>query len=365
MNGYVLHGIGDIRYEQVRTPALEDIPDGWALIKVKAAGICGSDIPRIYVTGAHRHPLIPGHEFSGKVEDVRNESDRHLVGQRATIFPLIPCMKCAQCQTGHYEMCSDYDYLGSRRDGAFAEYVLAPVRNILPIPDNVTYEQAAMTEPSAVAVHAIRNILEQPGRPGQFADQENCTIVVEGLGTIGLLVIMYLQAFGYKNIIAVGNKNVQKQAVIAMNIPEKNYIESSASVPEAVKDLTGGRGCDVFFECVGNNASVNNALESTAPAGRIMLVGNPASDMNFSRDDYWQILRKQLTVKGTWNSSFSYGRDVDIVPSDWEIVIKSVSEGRTHPEALITHRYDLPDLINGFEIMRDKSEEYIKVMGIF
>ncbi|MEM3754930.1 MAG: alcohol dehydrogenase catalytic domain-containing protein, partial [Candidatus Bathyarchaeia archaeon] len=93
------------------------------LLRVKAVGICGSDIPRIMVTGAYHHPLIPGHEFSGEVVSVGKEVREELIGMRATIYPLIPCNSCRWCKEGLYNLCNNYDYVGSRRDGAFAEYI--------------------------------------------------------------------------------------------------------------------------------------------------------------------------------------------------------------------------------------------------
>lgn len=137
MKAYVLHGISDYRYEEVEVPLAEP---GSVLVRVRAAGICGSDIPRIYKTGAYSHPLIPGHEFAGEVVEVGECVDASWVGKRVGVFPLIPCMECPQCQQKQYEMCSHYNYLGSRTDGGFAEYVRVPKWNLIALPDSVTME---------------------------------------------------------------------------------------------------------------------------------------------------------------------------------------------------------------------------------
>ena len=155
MKAWVLHNIGDIRFDGVEEPTLREQE---VLVKVRAAGICGSDIPRIYQTGAYSHPLIPGHEFSGEVVKVGALADTALQGQRVGIFPLIPCRTCPPCRKMQYEMCRSYSYLGSRQDGGFAEYTAVPQENLIPIPDSVTFEDAAMLEPMAVAVHAMRRI---------------------------------------------------------------------------------------------------------------------------------------------------------------------------------------------------------------
>ena len=112
MKAYRLHGINNLLYEDVELPEL--VP-GWCLVRVKAAGICSSDIPRIFTKGTYHFPTIPGHEFSGVVEKVGSEKDQEWIGRKVGIFPLIPCRKCEQCRQKKYELCSNYDYTGSRR----------------------------------------------------------------------------------------------------------------------------------------------------------------------------------------------------------------------------------------------------------
>ena len=336
MKAHVLYGPDNLKFEEVSVPKPQE---GWVLVKVENAGICGSDIARIFTTGAHRHPLIPGHEFSGRVADANGNDDWQ--GKRVGIFPLIPCMKCDCCRAKKYEMCKAYNYLGSRCDGGFAEYVAVPVRNLLELPESVTFEQAAMLEPMAVAMHAIRQI-----KPGQSA-------VVCGLGTIGLLVIMLLKAMGVEAVYAIGRKRGQLEKageLGAIAFTRNEFIEQ-------------GLTADYFFECVGKNETIRDAIDFAAPGGRICLVGNPASDMAFDKDTYWKILRKQLTLKGTWNSSYMSDEvETGDNPDDWHMVIKLIEEGRIHPEKLITHRLKLCDLMHGLLIMRDKTEEYIKIM---
>jgi L-iditol 2-dehydrogenase len=125
-------------------------------------------------------------------------------------------------------------------------------------------------------------------------------------------------------------------------------------------EKTCGRGADVFFECVGRNETVATAVEVAAPAGRICFVGNPYSDMTLEKSVYWRILRNQLTVTGTWNSSFTHNEE-----DDWHYVLSRLENGKIAPEKLITHKFGLRDIYKGFELMRDKSEDYIKVMGVW
>ena len=120
MKAYVLHEVNELRYEDVPMP---ECPKGWVIVQVKAAGICSSDIARVFTKGTYHFPTIPGHEFSGVVYSVVDEELKSWVGKRVGVFPLIPCRECPQCKQKQYEMCANYDYVGSRRDGAFAEYV--------------------------------------------------------------------------------------------------------------------------------------------------------------------------------------------------------------------------------------------------
>lgn len=408
MKSQVLYGIGNLKYTEVDAPSPKD---GEALIKVNACGICGSDIPRIFKTGAHNMPLIPGHEFTGTVISCNEPTGTVLdgskyasknrplwFGKRVGIFPLIPCKKCPQCKSLHYEMCENYNYLGSRCDGGFAEYATVPVWNLLPLPDEVTDEEAAMLEPMAVAIHAIR----RTGLIDISKNHSQSTIVVCGLGTIGLLTALFLKDAGFTDVYCIGNKDIQKKMLLAMGYEESHFCDVRYSDPISfVMEKTGGRGTDYYFECIGRSESYEQAIKCTAPLGTVMLVGNPASDMELKKDAYWKILRNQLTLLGTWNSSYigdcenkkdniaaiaegaansnaaegtekSYKSQdsVDAGIDDWHYAInrltawKSDSDTANHfsPSQLITHRFSLEDMQVGLDIMRRKSEEYVKIM---
>lgn len=353
MKAWVLHQIGDFRLENVKEP---NVQENEALVQVKAAGICGSDIPRIYETGAYSYPLIPGHEFAGVVAETGKNVESLWKGKRVGIFPLIPCGKCLPCQKKQFEMCRNYSYLGSRRDGGFAEYVSVPADNLIQLPDNVSFEEAAMLEPMAVVVHAMRRVV--------IAQAD--TIAVCGLGTIGLLLLMFLKeaqmsgSWKGGKILAIGNKGIQKETAIKIGLPKSCYCDSrQQNVDQWMLEHTDGFGAGVFFECVGKNETLVQAVNNTAPAGRILLIGNPYSDMKMEKGVYWKILRNQLTVTGTWNSSFMHTRQ-----DDWHYVTERLAERKIEPCALISHRYSFEELGRGFRMMHKKAEEYVKVMGI-
>lgn len=332
MKAYVLHDVNQIVYEDIETPKISDEE---VLIEVKAVGICGSDIPRIYKTGAHVHPIVPGHEFCGTVKAVGKAVDPQIIGKRMGVFPLIPCFKCDCCKKKEYEMCKNYSYLGSRRDGGFSEYVAVPYWNLIELDDSVSDKAAAMLEPLSVAAHAVRRLTEN------FSKDKN--LLVYGIGTIGLLIGMILKAEGYEKVFYIGKKEKQ--------ISEAEKIGMSL----LKKDLKA----DAVFECVGTNEVISDAIMKTSPGGRIMFVGNPASDISLSKETYWKLLRNQLTVFGTWNSSFTKDEK-----DDWHYVLKLIKEKKINPEMLVTHSFSLSELKTGLEIMRDKSEDYIKIMGV-
>ncbi len=347
MKAYILHGINDIRLEETAVPLIREDE---VLVRVKAAGICGSDIPRIYVTGTYSYPLIPGHEFSGIVEAAGGESGRAWQGKRVGIYPLIPCGECVPCQKKQYEMCRHYNYLGSRCNGGFAEYVAVPVWNLIALPEETSFEEAAMLEPMAVAVHAIRQM--------ELGGQE--TVAVIGLGTIGILLTMFLKEMGIKRILTVGNKDFQKEMVAKQGIPAGDYCDSRQEAVDGwLQEAAGEAGIDVIFECVGKQETITQAVRNVMPGGKVQLVGNPASDILLERNLYWKILRNQLTVKGSWNSSFTHDES-----DDWHYVLKRLARKKVRPGEYITQSFPFERLEEGFHIMRDKSREYVKIEAL-
>lgn len=349
MKALVLENIGQIKYSEVDKPVLGK---GQVLVKVCAVGVCGSDIPRAYRDGAHKMPLIIGHEFAGLVVETGDGVDREWLDKKVAIFPLIPCKKCTQCQRGHYEMCKDYDYLGSRSNGGFAEYVVVPVWNLMELSDKIEYDEAAMFEPMAVAVHAMRKLNVK----------SDDTVAICGAGTIGMLLAIFLMEVGVRNLYVLGNHGISKETLTKLGLPEDHFVDvRTIDAARYIKRITNGEGVDKYFECVGSNASVSQAIEVTAPQGSICYVGNPHSDMTFEKNVYWQILRKQLTIVGTWNSSY-YGGLEDENLDDWIYVRNRLEKAVINPRLLITHRYSLDNLEEGLQVMRDKKEEYIKIV---
>lgn len=336
MKAYVLYGVNDLRYVDIEKP---QCPNGWAIVKVKAAGICSSDIPRIFTKGTYHFPTIPGHEFSGIVESVGNSNDSSLIGKKVGIFPLIPCRTCSQCNNKHYEMCENYDYIGSRRDGGFAEYVSVPIWNLVPFPDNVPFTIAAMLEPLSVALHAIKLGNIQKGQ----------TVGIIGTGMIGISAAQWAKKIGADNVTVIGRNEEKRKLVENVGL---NYINQNNT------NLLGL--FDVILEAVGTPSSIELSINSTNPGGTIIFMGNPASDIILNQNTYWRILRKQLTIKGTWNSTYD-----GMNPSDWTEVIESIAKEEININPLISHCFQQNNLMEGLKLMRNHRESYCKVMTIW
>lgn len=345
MKAYVLEGIGQLEWKEVKLPALSK---GEALVQVMAAGICGSDIPRIFETGTYHFPTIPGHEFAGRVVDGYGEEAKRWIGKRVGIFPLIPCGGCSECQKKRYEMCGNYNYLGSRCDGGFAEYVAVPIWNLIALPEAVGIEEAAMLEPASVALHGVRNLRLE----------KKYSVALFGLGTIGCIIAQWLSFYGIEEVWAVGHR--QEFGEVMKKTAKSCYEYSNTELIDEIhwiKDSVGKQGVDIAVDCLGTSDSIKNCLEVVKPGGQILIVGNPKNNIEISKDNYWKILRKQITVKGTWNSSFRH-EDED----DWHMVLIACCEKRIKLSDLITHKLPFDKLQEGLEVMRKKDEYRNKIM---
>lgn len=342
MKANVLFGIGDLRYTDVAIPQLRL---GEVLVRVRAAGICGSDVARVFKTGTYHFPTIIGHEFSGEVCEVADQSDKEWLGCRVAVFPLKPCFSCEHCKAGKYELCLHYDYLGSRSDGGFAEYVAVPTWNLLPISDSVSFVSAAMLEPSAVAMHALL-------RSGMKCGD---TIAVIGPGTIGMILCKLAMIAGAENVLLIGRTPAKLDFARAYGIENTCHSEKE-DVAEWIKRKTGCFGVDVAVEGTGASTSLNLCFDIVKHSGTIVAMGNPLGNMSLEKDVYWKLLRKQQTLCGTWNSSYGVG------VSDWKRVLNLLERKRLNVEGLITHRYSLAHLSKGLEMMQTHSEYSNKIM---
>lgn len=339
MKALNLYGIGDLRCEELPRPEPEK---GEVLLKIRAAGICGSDIPRVFSKGTYHFPTIIGHEFAGEIVAA---DDENLVGKGAAVFPLIPCGKCEACQTGHYAQCSSYDYYGSRRNGGMAEYLAVKQENLCLIPDGVSYEEAAMCEPTAVALHAIRKTALGLGD----------TLVIYGIGTIGLIAAQWAKCVGVKKIILIARTD--DKAAWAKKLGFPLAVNGKTEDVEAfIQNVTDGKGANVCIEGTGSSEGWEMCIRSAGNFGMVLCLGNPQQEMQLSQDTYWKILRKELHIAGTWNSSFSQ------VKNDWQDALWGMQQKYVQLLPLITHRFALSEYRGAFQLMYERREMYGKVM---
>ncbi len=287
MKAAVLEATRTLVCKEVETP---QPADGEVLVHVAYCGVCGSDVPR-YLDGAvHAFPLILGHEFSGDVVAVGPHADESLVGARVAGIPLIPCMECPDCKAGNYSLCKQYGFIGSRRNGAYAEYVAVPQQCVFPISDNVPYLQAAFFEPATVAQHAI----------GLVAPEPVATAAVVGCGTIGIFVAQILQDMGLE-VTALARREVRLSAARAAGVA--NLCDTSREGWEAsLVDGMPKRGFDYVFDTSGNAAMMVKSFELAANKATVCMVGTPKRSMEFTVREWENLNRKELKVTGSWMS---------------------------------------------------------------
>ncbi len=340
----VLHGIDDLRYQTVEVPR---ISDNEVLVEVKCAGICGSDIPRVKTKGTYSFPTIPGHEFSGIVSAKGNKVETVKIGERVSVYPLIPCRNCSYCQEKKENLCEDYNYLGSRCDGGFANYVKCPSENILKIPETVTFEEAALLEPMAVALRGVKRGEIKP----------NHKVIVFGLGPIGLFAAQWAKLMRASLVIGVDRNEYKLK--IARECGVDQIINSNEENYEIkIRELVGPRGADIIFECSGANLFQEKAIELIKKFGTISLIGNPKGDVLFKEKYFQWILRKEITLIGNWNSLITPEEN------EWEMVLTALASGKLKVSPVITHRFELKDIKLIFDNLQDKRyTDYCK--GIF
>jgi L-iditol 2-dehydrogenase len=343
MMAAVLHAPGDLRYEEVDVPP---IGDDEVLLHIRAAGNCGSDLHRIMVQGTYHFPCIPGHEFSGEIAATGKRVQGLKTGDRVTAAPLIPCMKCRWCLQGQYNLCEDYDYVGSRSDGAFAEYMKIPAFNVVKLPDGVEFEDAAMTDPAAVALHGIK-------RAGGVRAGE--TVAVLGAGPIGMLACQWARVLGAG--VVIGADIVREKISILREIGVDVAVDAAEEeVVERILEETGGAGADLIIETAGSIETHHQALSGTGKRGRIVHIGRVYSDVPLPQDLFARIFRFELTVCGSVNSNFSP------VDHEWETTVRYLSAGRLKTKPLISHRLPLSEISETFDRMFRKEMVYNKII---
>ncbi|MBK5072673.1 galactitol-1-phosphate 5-dehydrogenase [Budviciaceae bacterium CWB-B4] len=340
MKAAVLHAPADLRVQDVPVPACADDE---VLVQVKAAGICGSDLDRVMVTGTYRFPTIPGHEFSGVIAATGRKVTKFSPGDRVAVAPILPCFSCDFCQQGHYGQCNNYNYLGSRTDGGFAEYVAAPERNLVRLADNISYEHGAMVEPAAVTLHGVM-------RAGIKAGD---SVAVLGCGALGLFAIQFARILGATRIIATDI--AEDKLALAQQVGATQVINSKTD--DAVKAILASGAVDVTIETAGVAVTQVQALEVTQKHGKVLYLGTAHADVTIPPQVFEHIIRNELTLLGAWNS-FS----APFPGREWFAIIDYIQNGSLVMEPLITHTIKLEALPTFVKDMKKRVVSYNKVI---
>lgn len=316
---------------------------GWVTVRVAHAGVCGSDIPRGFESGAYHYPLVMGHEFSATVEKTAAGSS-YAPGERVAVFPLIPNPAEEINQIGEFAVGRSYDYFGSRRDGAFQELLNVPEFNLLRIPDDFSLEAASLVEPCAVAYHAA-------ARPQISAGQ---TALVIGGGPIGNMVAQWLRLRGCTPVIVSEPDEKKRRLAAEMGF---TAIDPAVDDPVEYSDSLSAGGADIVVEACGLPLTFRQAVSAAGLFGQVVFLGNIHGELRLDEKLVSSILRRELTIYGTWNSRF-----VPKGTGEWKKVIDAMHRGDIEVAPLVSHRVSLDRAAETLTAMRNKAMWFNKVI---
>lgn len=328
MNAAVLTTPKHIEIQQKEIPVPKD---NEVLIRIHTVGLCGSDV-HYYEHGkigpyVVERPIILGHEASGEIVELGAKAPGHLrKGQRVAIEPGATCGECEYCTSGRYNLCPHVEFLATPPyDGAFCEYVAMRADLVFPIPDEMSFETAALIEPFSVGLHAVRR--------GELKADE--TVVIMGMGPIGLLTAANAKLAGAKTIIGVDFE--QNRLDVALRIGATHTVNlRSENLAERIRELTDGRGVDVAIETAGHPKAIHNAVSSVKRGGRVVVVGmSPQDEVPVQMS---LIVDSEIDVRGVFRYHDTYPAAIEIL-----------SNGTVDIEQIITGKYTLEETAAAFE----------------
>ncbi len=330
MKAAVFHGgsVG-LKIEDIPVPKIgeEDI-----LLKVAACGVCHTDLHYIEhgVPTFKKPPIVLGHEASGIVEAVGAKVTNVRKGQRVLLPAVLTCGKCVYCRDGRENICSDMKMLGNHFDGAYAEYVAAPAKDALDLPESLPLEEACIiADAVSTPYHAVKNRAKV--RPGD-------TVVVFGCGGVGINAVQLASAAG-GYVIAVDINDRKLQWATEFGAAKTINATKVERVSKEVKKLTGG-GADIAMEVIGNPKTIEEAFESVRIGGRLVIVGYTNEAISIIAG---KIMFKEIEIVGSLGC-----RPVDYIP-----LIRMAAQGRIDVKRLVTHRFKLEELSKAFEVMKE------------
>lgn len=326
MKAAVFYQPGDVRIEE---KAIPEVKADEVLIKIMAAGVCGTDM-HIYggAKGASEcyPPVVLGHEFAGIVEAVGEDVKNIEVGQHVTADPSIMCGKCFACQTGKPHFCVDYSATGVTYDGGFAQYCVVKDKQVFILKPEVSFEEGAMCEPLGCCLHGIDRASVRTGD----------TVMIIGGGTIGLIMMQLARLAGAATILV--SEPVESKREMALKLGADFAFNPLEENPWDILSKNGIREINVAIECVGRKETMMDAFRFISPAGHILLFGLTAPDCEIPFKPY-EIFQKELTVTASFVNPFTHGRAADLL-----------NTGKMHLAELISDRFELDDINKAFEV---------------
>jgi L-iditol 2-dehydrogenase len=340
MQALVLEGVRKLAMREVPEPAYgaRDV-----LIRVKACGICGSDVHGYDgSTGRRIPPLIMGHEASGVVEEVGAEVTDIAIGDRVTFDSTVFCGRCDYCLAGDVNLCDSREVLGVscdsyRRHGAFAEYVAVPRRIVYKLPSSFAYEKAALIEAVSIAVHAAKITGIQRGS----------SAVIVGSGMIGLLAVQAFRVFGCTKVFAIDLEPSKLKLAQEVGADE-TFLGTDPDLLEKLAAATGGRGPDIAVEVVGAQKSVTTAIQCVRRGGTVTLIGNLAPQVEIPLQ---VVVTRQLRLLGSCASAGEYQECIDLM-----------EKGAIDVDRLLSAVAPLSDGADWFHRLYDREPGLMKVV---
>jgi 6-hydroxycyclohex-1-ene-1-carbonyl-CoA dehydrogenase len=329
MKAAVFHGSdGGLKIEDIPVPQVG--PDQ-ILVKVAACGACHTDLHYIEhgVPTFKKPPIVLGHEASGIVEEVGVDVPNFKTGQRVLIPAVLTCGKCRFCRMGRENICSDMKMLGNHFDGAYAEYVSVPAKDVLTLPPSIPIEDASIiADALSTPYHAVKNRAEV--KPGD-------TVVVFGCGGVGINAVQIAAAVG-AYVIAVDISDKKLKWATELGAARTINASKVERVSKEIKKLTGG-GADIALEVIGNPRIIEEAFESVRIGGRLCVVGYTHEAINVIGG---KIMFKELEIVGS----------LGCPPGEYVPLIRMVESGRISVTRLVTHRFDLEQIQGAFDVMK-------------
>ncbi|ENB7663922.1 TPA: galactitol-1-phosphate 5-dehydrogenase [Enterobacter cloacae] len=322
MKSVVIHAEGNVRVEECPVPQIQDADD--VLVRIVCSGLCGSDIPRIFAKGAHYYPITLGHEFSGHVEACGADIKDLQAGDPVACIPLLPCFSCPECEKGYYSLCKQYQFVGSRSDGGNAEYIVVKRANLFRLPAEMAIEDGAFIEPITVGLHAFH----------LASGCKDKNVIIVGAGTIGLLAMQCALALGAKSVTAI-DINDDKLALATTLGATQVFNSRTLSTDDILNALKDNRFDQLVLETAGTPQTVSLAIDIAGPHAQVALIGTLHHDLNLPAATFGKILRKELTLLGSWmNYSAPWPGE------EWETAVRLLTGKKLQLEPLIAHTGD-------------------------